>query len=327
MINHYDKINGTKVLVTGGLGFVGHNLVKELVNRYNCEVIVVDDFSNSYPGILGDDEKKVTIHQISVLDYDKLFPLFNDVDYIFHLACKQISSSGLEPLLHLQVNAESTLGMLEYIRNNELKKLKRFVYTSSTSIYGSSVKLPISENDPTLVLSGYAATKLLGENYTLMYNRNYDLPTASVRYSNVFGPGQSPTNPYCGVLGKFIHNALTGVSLDIFGDGEQTRDYTYIDDAVRATILSAVHPRAYGDVFNVGTSVETSVNDLVEIITKITGEKEVNHIPERDIDNIRRRSIDITKIHNHLSWSPRTNVKTGVQLTIDWYKKFLGTQK
>ena len=326
MINHYDKINGTKVLVTGGLGFVGHNLVKELVNKHNCEVIVVDDFSNSYPGILGVDEKKVTIHQLSVLDYDKLFPLFDDADYIFHLACKQISSSGKEPLLHLQVNAESTLSMLEYIRNNELNRLKRFVYTSSTSIYGSSVKLPISENDPTLVLSGYAATKLLGENYTLMYNRNYDLPTSSVRYSNVFGPGQSPTNPYCGVLGKFIHNALTGASLDIFGDGEQTRDYTYIDDAVRATILSAVHPRAYGDVFNVGTSVETSVNDLVEIITNITGEKEVNHVPERDIDNIRRRSIDITKIHNHLSWSPRTNVKTGVKLTIDWYQSFLNQQ-
>jgi UDP-glucose 4-epimerase len=156
-----------------------------------------------------------------------------------------------------------------------------------------------------------------------MYNRNYDLPTSSVRYSNVFGPGQSPTNPYCGVLGKFIHNALSDNSLAIFGDGEQTRDYTYIDDAVRATILSAVHPRAYGDVFNVGTSVETSVNDLVEIITKITGEKEINHIPERDIDNIRRRSIDITKIHNHLGWSPRTNVKIGVKLTIDWYREFL----
>jgi UDP-glucose 4-epimerase len=144
MINHYDKINGTKVLVTGGLGFIGHNLVKELVNTYNCEVIVVDDFSNSYPGILGEDEHKVTIHKISVMDYDQLFPLLDDVDYIFHLACKQISSSGKEPLVHLQVNAESTLCMLEHIRNNNLKQLKLFVYTSSTSIYGSSVKLPIS---------------------------------------------------------------------------------------------------------------------------------------------------------------------------------------
>lgn len=323
MINHYQKISGSRILVTGGLGFVGHNLVKTLLNQYNCEVIVVDDCSNSYPEILGDDLKKVILHQLSVMDYEKLFPLFHDVDYIFHLACKQISSSGKEPLSHLKVNAESTLSILEYIRNNELPQLKRFIYTSSTSIYGSSVKLPISEDDPTLVLSGYAATKLLGENYTLMYNRNYDTPTSSVRYSNVYGPGQSPTNPYCGVLGKFIHNALTNQTLKIFGDGEQTRDYTYIDDAVSATIIAAVHPRAYGDVFNVGTSVETSVNDIVKLINNDVPNTSVESVEERDIDNIRRRSIDITKIHNNLGWSPKTNMKTGVQLTVKWYKDFL----
>ncbi|MBX2959502.1 MAG: NAD-dependent epimerase/dehydratase family protein [Flavobacteriales bacterium] len=322
MINHYQKISKSKVLVTGGLGFVGHNLVKELLNKYNCEVIVIDDCSNSYPEILGDDLKKVELHQLSVMDSENLFPLFQDVDYIFHLACKQISSSGKEPHSHLRVNAESTLNMLEYIRYNNLPHLKRFVYTSSTSIYGSCVKLPIAENDPTLVLSGYAATKLLGENYTLMYNRNYDLPTSSVRYSNVYGPGQSPTNPYCGVLGKFIHNVLTEQPLKIFGDGEQTRDYTYIDDAVSATILAAVHPRAYGDVFNVGTSIETSVNELANIISNVipTG---IEYVEERDIDNIRRRSIDITKIHNSLGWTPKTNVVQGIKLTIDWYTKFL----
>lgn len=323
MINHTEKINQTKVLVTGGLGFVGHNLVKTLINKHNCTVIVVDDCSNSYPKILGDDLEKIELHKISVMDSDKLFPLFQDVDYIFHLACKQISSSGKEPHSHLRVNAESTLNMLEYIRYNELPQLKRFVYSSSTSIYGSCVKLPIAEDDPTLVLSGYAATKLLGENYTLMYNRNYDVPTSSVRYSNVYGLGQSPTNPYCGVLGKFIHNALSKEPLRIFGDGEQTRDYTYIDDAVSATILSAVHPRAYGDVFNVGTSIETSVNELAEIIKDAIPSTIIEYVEERDIDNIRRRSIDITKIHNNLGWSPKTNVIQGIKATIEWYKEFL----
>lgn len=322
MINHYQKINNSKVIVTGGLGFVGHNLVKELLNKYHCKVVVVDDCSNSYPEILGNDLAKVEFHKISVMDSEQLFPLFHDVDYIFHLACKQISSSGKEPHSHLRVNAESTLNMLEYIRYNNLPQLKRFIYTSSTSIYGSCVKLPIAENDPTLVLSGYAATKLLGENYTLMYNRNYDLPTSSVRYSNVYGPGQSPTNPYCGVLGKFIHNALTNQPLKIFGDGEQTRDYTYIDDAVSATILAAVHPRAYGDVFNVGTSIETSVNDLANIICNELPSI-IEYVEERDIDNIRRRSIDITKIHNSLGWSPKTNVVQGIKLTVNWYKEFL----
>jgi len=323
MVDHKEKIRGERVLVTGGTGFVGHNLVKTLVNEYNCDVVVVDDLSNSSFDVLKSVEDKITFHQISVCDKHELFPLFKDVSYIFHLACKQISSSGLEPNTHLRVNAESTLNILEYIRYNELPNFKRFVYTGSTSIYGSSVKLPVNENDTPDVLSNYAATKLLGENYTSMYCRNYDIPVSIVRYSNVYGYGQTPRNPYSGVLGKFIHNALIGESLKIFGDGEQTRDYTFISDAVDATILAAVHPRAYGDVFNVGTSVETSVNKLVEIISANIPDLSVENVPERDIDNIRRRSIDISKIHKNLGWAPRFDIKRGIKETIDWYKTTL----
>jgi UDP-glucose 4-epimerase len=321
MINHISKIEGSKVVVTGGLGFVGHNLVKTLLNDYTCEVIVVDDCSNSTERMLGEDFKRVTFHKLSVMDSAQLMPILNDVDYIFHLACKQISSSGKEPKVHLEVNAESTLNILEHLRHEQPERLKRFVYTGSTSIYGSSVKLPISETDPTLVLSNYAATKLLGENFALMYSRNYDIPTSVVRYSNVYGYGQSPNNPYCGVLGKFIHQALIGDRITVFGDGEQTRDYTFVDDAVNATILAAVHPRAFGDVFNVGTSIETSVNQLVRIISNQVTDIEVSSVPERDIDNIRRRSIDITKIHNNLGWSPLVNINEGIKRTMDWYRK------
>ncbi len=323
MINHKEKIKNKKVLVTGGAGFVGHNLVKSLVNDYNCKVVVIDDLSNSSEAMLADVSDKIEFHKISVCEKEKLFPLFNDVNYIFHLACKQISSSGLEPNIHLRVNAESTLNMLEYIRHNNLPELKRFIYTGSTSIYGSSVKLPVYENDPIDVLSNYAATKLLGENYTSMYCRNYDIPASIVRYSNVYGYGQTPRNLYAGVLGKFVHNALVGKTLKIFGDGEQTRDYTFISDAVDATILSAVHPRAYGDVFNIGTTVETSVKRLVEIISENIKNVKVENVPERDIDNIRRRSIGISKIHKNLGWSPRFGIERGIKETIKWYKTTL----
>ena len=323
MVDYYERIRNKKVLVTGGLGFVGHNLVKSLLHNYGCEVIVVDNCVNSSPNVLGEDLSKVDFHEISVLDTEKLFPLFDDVHYIFHLACKQISASGKDPLDDMRVNSESTLLMLEYIRNNPLPILERFVYTSSCSVYGSSTRLPISENDPTIVLSNYAATKLLGENYTMIYNRNYDIPTTGVRYSNVYGYGQSPRNPYCGVLGKFVHNALTNQTLSIFGDGEQTRDYTFITDAVDATILSAVHPKALGDVFNVGTGIETSVNKLAEIIADASTDVSIENVPERDIDNIRRRSIDIEKIHQRLGWSPRITIKKGIGETIAWYKKTL----
>ncbi len=323
MINYYEKIKGKKILVTGGLGFVGHNLVKTLLNEYGCKIILVDNCANSSEAVMGGDINQVEFHKISVLDSDKLFPLLKDVNYIFHLACKQISASGTDPLDDLRVNAESTLLLLEYLRHNELPALERFVYTSSCSVYGSSTRLPICEDDATYVLSNYAATKLLGENYALIYNKAYDIPTSSVRYSNVYGFGQSPRNPYCGVLGKFVHNSLTGLPLAIFGDGEQTRDYTFITDAVSATILSAVHPKAIGDVFNVGTGTETSVNTLAELINKKVGNLSIENVEERDIDNIRRRSIDIEKIHQRLGWSPKINMQKGIDLTIDWYKSTL----
>lgn len=323
MINYYEKIKGKKILVTGGLGFVGHNLVKTLLHDYGCKIVLVDNCANSSEAVLGEDIEKVEFHKISVLDTDKLFPLLKDVSYIFHLACKQISASGTDPVDDMRVNAESTLLLLEYLRHNDLPSLERFVYTSSCSVYGSSTRLPICEDDATYVLSNYAATKLLGENYTLIYNKAYDIPTSSVRYSNVYGFGQSPRNPYCGVLGKFVHNALTGQHLAIFGDGEQTRDYTFITDAVSATILSAVHPKAIGDVFNVGTGTETSVNTLADLINKKVGNLSIENVAERDIDNIRRRSIDIEKIHQRLGWSPKINMQKGIDLTIDWYKTTL----
>lgn len=319
-INHLEKLKNKKVMVTGGLGFVGQSLVKELLHTYNCHVMVVDDCSNSTPDALGDDLHKVDFKKVSVTDNDRFLPLIDEVNYIFHLACKQITVSGTEPFEHLKVNSESTLAILEYIRHNHPENLERFIYTSSCSVYGSTTHLPTSENQAKHILSNYAATKLLGEHFTQVYNRNYDIPVSVVRYSNVYGYGQTPKNPYCGVLGKFVHNALTGKSLGIFGDGEQTRDYTFITDAVEATLMAAAHPLALGDVFNIGTSVETSVNKLADLIKEHIPGINIEHLPERDIDNVRRRSIDIEKIHVKLGWAPKISIKRGIALTLDWYK-------
>jgi UDP-glucose 4-epimerase len=318
--NYRNEIIGANVVVTGGLGFVGHNLVKKLIDEYNCKVTVIDDCSNSSPEILGEYISKIKFYKLSVLEISQIIPIIKECNYFFHLACVQISASSKDPLKDLQVNAQSTMQILEYLKENilELNNFKRFIYTSSCSVYGSSAKQPLSETDPTNVLSFYAATKLLGENYTMIYNRTFDIPTSVVRYSNVYGYGQSSKNPYCGVLGKFIDLALKGERLSIFGDGEQTRDYTFIDDAVDATILAAVHPKALGDVFNVGTGIETSVNELVLLLKEVTNLNiEVQNLPERDIDNIRRRSIDIEKIHQKLGWAPNYNLRKGLKLTFD----------
>lgn len=320
MINYSDNLKGKKVLVTGGLGFVGQNLCKTLINEFNCDLVVVDDCSNSSETMLDSFAKKVDFRKISVLDTDQLFPIIHESNYVFHLACKQISASGSSPVDDLQTNALSTLQILDYIKNNELKNFERFIYSSSCSIYGSSNIIPTSELGSINIKSNYAATKLLGENYTGIYNSNYKIPTAVVRYSNVYGAGQTPRNPYCGVIGKFISNALSGTTLQVFGDGEQTRDYTYIDDAIRATIIAATHPRALGEIFNVGTSTEVSVNHIIDIIKEQFNNIQVEYIDERDIDNIRRRSIDIEKIQQKLGWAPRVNIKKGIQETIRWYQ-------
>lgn len=318
-MNHRDKIKNKKVLVTGGLGFVGQNLVKSLVKDYHCKVIVVDDCSNSNPSVLGQFMSEVEFHQISVLDYEKLFPLISKVNYTFHLACRTILTCGNDPLMDLKVNAESTLQILEYLRKNLPEAFERFLYTSSVSVYGSTRNLPAKEDGITSVLSQYAATKLLGENYTSMYNILYDLPTTVVRYSNVYGFGQTPRNPYCGVIGKFIDNAIHKKPLITYGDGEQTRDYTFVNDSVDATILAATHSRGVGDIFNIGTSIEISVNQLTDILLKYFPDLIVNHVPERDVDNIRRRFVDIDKIHQRLNWSPKYSFNKGINETINWY--------
>lgn len=324
MIDYKEQISNSKVLVTGGTGFVGHNLVKELVTKYNCQVVVVDNCANSSFDTLKEIADRVDFRNISVLDNESLLPLLKNVDYVFHLACIQIAASSSDPLLDLRVNAESTLQMLEYIRINKLTNIKRFVYTSSCSIYGSATNnFPASENGAIAPLSHYASTKLLGENYTMIYGKTYRLPVSCVRYSNVYGYGQSPKNPYCGVLGKFVHEALHNRPCLIIGDGEQTRDYTFITDAIDATILSATHPQALGEMFNVGTGVETSVNKLYDVIHEFIPQAEASSIPERDIDNIRRRVTNIEKIHQKLGWTPQVTIKKGIRDTIEWYKTTL----
>ena len=303
---------GRRVLVTGGAGFVGGRVVRRLVEQ-GAHVTVLDDLFTGRTEVL---PTAVQFVQGSVTDATLVRDLVADASVVFHMAARNIIASTRDPLDDFQTNIGGTLNVLMAARES---KPDRVVYTSSTSVYGNPRSIPINEDDPLVLLSPYAVSKLGGENYCGAFYESYGVPVAVVRYSNVYGPGQRPDNPYCGVVSKFFAAAWAGEPIQVHGDGEQTRDYTFVDDAVAATLMAAIHPRAEGEVFNVGTGIETSVNALAAGIAAAAGRKvEVQHVDRRDIDNIRRRVVNIEKIRRMLRWVPQVTLERGLAETAQW---------
>ena len=303
-----------RILVTGGAGFVGAAVTRRLVDA-GARVTVLDDL---FTGKADAIPTGASFIQGSVTDVPLINELVGDHSLILHLAARNIIASTANPLDDYATNIGGTLNVLMAARAS---KVDRVVYSSSASVYGNPRSIPINEDDPLWTLSPYAVSKLGGENYCTAFAESYGLRVTTVRYSNVYGPGQRPDNPYCGVVSKFLVEAHAGRPITIHGDGEQTRDYTYIDDAVEATLLAAVHPRAEGEVFNVGTGIETSVNRLAASIGEaLEVEVDLRHVDRRDIDNIRRRVVNIEKIRRMLRWTPQWTLDRGLIETANWYK-------
>jgi UDP-glucose 4-epimerase len=316
-----ENLRGRSVVVTGGAGFVGSKIVARLLDA-GADVLVVDDFSTGSRATLDDSAPSLEVLDGSVLDFDLVREALVGRDIVIHAAARNIVLSTKNPRDDFSVNIGGTLNVLLAAR--ELQP-NRIVYTSSASIYGNPRYLPISEEDPVNLLSPYAVSKYAGEGYCHAFYESYGLPTAVVRYSNVFGVGQSADNPYCGVVAKFFQAAIANESPQIHGDGEQTRDYTFVEDAVTATLEVAVSPRAVGQAYNIGTGRETSVNRLASLIIDITGASvEPQHVDRRDIDNIRRRVVNIEKIRRELRWSPELTVEQGLQETYAWLRERSG---
>jgi UDP-glucose 4-epimerase len=299
------------VLVTGGAGFVGAALARRLAAD-GAHVSVIDDFSTGRPRAVPDGS---TVVHGSITDVETVRTLVADHPWIFHLAARGIIASTRNPREDFETNAAGTLNLLMAAREC---RVRRLVYASSASIYGNPRTLPINEDDGVAALSPYAVSKLTGELYCLAFYESYGVPAAIVRYSNVYGPGQRLDNPYCGVVPRFLASAVAGRPMQIHGDGQQTRDFTFIDDAVDATMIAGAHPRAEGEVFNVATGIETSVLELARAIAHALGaEPTVEHIDRRDIDNIRRRALNIEKIRRMLRWSPQVTLEAGLRRTAE----------
>lgn len=307
-------LQGSRVLVTGGAGFVGSRVVGRLVDE-GASVVVLDDFftgldDNLSPG------PTLQVVRGSVTDDELVRSLMADCVAVVHQAARNIIVSTRNPREDFEVNVGGTLNVLLAAQEHHIE---RVVYASSASVYGNPRYLPINEDDSVNVLSPYAVSKYSGENYCTAFYETYGLSTAAVRYSNVFGPGQSSENPYAGVVAKFFESAMQGESPRVHGDGEQTRDFTYVDDAVEATLLTLVSTKADGQVYNVGTGRETSVNALARQIIDVTGAGvEPEYVDRRDIDNIRRRVLNIEKIRRELRWTPSVTIEEGLRRTHSW---------
>jgi len=301
------------VLVTGGAGFVGSNLVVRLIAE-GARVTVFDDLFTGRRENLPEGGFEFVLG--SVCDAPQVEALVARHEIVFHCAARNIVVSTRNPREDFETNIGGTLNVLLAAR---AAKIERVVYTSSASVYGNPRYLPINEDDHLSLLTPYAVSKLAGENYCMAFYESYGLPTTVLRYSNIFGPGQDAANPYCGVVAKFIESLLAGKAPMIHGDGDQTRDFTFVADAVDATVRAATSDRAVGEVFNVGTGIETRVNQLAELLIRMTGVRvQPERINRRDVDNIRRRVVNIEKTRRALRWVPEVTLEQGLRHTLEW---------
>lgn len=306
-----------RYLVTGGAGFIGSNTVDELVRRGHS-VVVLDDLSSGKEDNLAEIRSKITFVKGSITDLEAVQKAIHQAEYVIHLAARtSVPRSVKDPLETNKINVEGTLNVLVAARDN---KVKRVVFSASSSVYGETPTLPKSEAMQPQPISPYGVSKYAGELYAQTFGRCYGLETVCLRYFNIFGPRQDPDSPYSGVLSRFAAAFLEEQPPVVYGDGEQTRDFTYVDNAVQANLLACEAPSAPGAVFNVGTGTRVSLNQTLEQFQRISGKKlEVKYEPAREGD-IRDSQADITKAREVLGYEPSVMFEEGLERTFEWYR-------
>src|ERR1700732_11745 len=312
-----------RYLVTGGAGFIGSNMVDELVRRGH-EVVVLDDLSAGKETNLASVRSKIDLRVGSITDLARVQSACAGVDYVIHLAARtSVPRSVKDPLETNHVNIDGTLNVLVAARD---AKVRRFVYAASSSAYGETPTLPKVASMHPEPISPYGVTKYVGELYAQVFGRCYGLENVCLRYFNVFGPRQDPTSQYSGVLSRFMLAILERRQPVIYGDGEQTRDFTYVENVVDETLKASEASGVSGMVFNGGTGVRITLNEVLKLVGKITGMKiQAKYDPPRTGD-IRDSQADVSRAQKVLGYEPRVHFEEGLQRTWRWYKSAYGTK-
>jgi nucleoside-diphosphate-sugar epimerase len=309
-------------LITGIGGFIGSSLAHELLRRGE-QVRGVDNFSTGKRENLSQILNQIDIREADILDLNAMHQACSGVDYVLHQAAiPSVPKSVLDPIGSNRANIDGTVNVLVAARD---AKVKRVVYASSSSAYGDTPTLPKHEAMMPDPISPYAVAKLASERYMISFYRCYGLETVSLRYFNIFGPRQDPSSPYSGVLAKFITQMLRDQQPTMFGDGEQSRDFTYIDNAVEANLLACKAPaaQAAGKVFNVATGRRVTLNETFTFLQQLTSYSgSAIYAAERSGD-IKHSLADISAAEQHLAYKPKVNFEEGLRKTVDWYRSSL----
>ena len=310
-----------RYLVTGGAGFIGSNIVDELVRRGH-EVVVLDDLSTGKEANLAGVRGKIDFRAGSITDLSTVQAACQRIDYVIHLAARtSVPKSVADPLETNRINIDGTLNVLVAARDAQVR---RFVYAASSSAYGETPTLPKVETMAPEPISPYGVTKYVGELYARVFGRVYGLENASVRYFNVFGPRQDPTSQYSGVLSRFMLAILEGQPPVVYGDGRQSRDFTYIDNIVDLTLRACEAGGASGKVFNGGTGARITLNGVLKLLESVTGKKIAARYDPPRTGDILDSQADISLASKILGYEPRVLFEEGLRRTWSWYQSAYG---